>query len=69
MSEFNGKPMRNRVQPPPHVPTASEELMLVYTTGDETGDSPPDKGEAFNGLLPLSEVTAPEPAKTGFEVP
>lgn len=26
--------------------------MLLYTTGDESGISMPDKGEAFEGLLP-----------------
>lgn len=33
-----------------HVPTPSEELMLTYTTGDPTGLSDPDDGQAFTGL-------------------
>jgi hypothetical protein len=57
-SEFGGEPMKNRVQPRPHVPTASEELMLAYTTGDPTGVSDPDAGEAFVGLLPFGEQLA-----------
>lgn len=68
-TEFGGSPQRNRVQPPPHEPTASEQLMLGYTTGDESGESPPDNGEAFDGLLPLGEVVAPEPLEFGYEGP
>ncbi len=52
-SEFGGKVNSRRIQPAPHVPTPSEELMLTYTTGDPTGASAPDGGDAFNGLLPL----------------
>lgn len=51
-SEFGGRTMRNGVQPRPHVPTSSEELSLIYRTGDPTGLSDPDNGEVFNGLLP-----------------
>lgn len=51
-SEFGGKVQRNRVQPPPHVPTASERLMLTYTTGDESGVLDQDAGEVFSGVLP-----------------
>lgn len=57
-SEFGGKVGKNRVQPLPHLPTSSEALMLLYTTGAESGVNPytglrePDNGEAFNGLLP-----------------
>lgn len=51
-SEFGGKVRKNRVQPLPHIPTASEAVMLGYTTGDASGVSDPDGGEAFNGLLP-----------------
>jgi len=46
--------MRNGVQPRPHVPTSSEELSLLYRTGDPTGRSDPDNGEVFSGLLPES---------------
>lgn len=57
-SEFGGRvTSRNRVQPrmtptgkAGHVPTPSEELMLTYTTGDPTGLSDPDDGQAFTGL-------------------
>lgn len=58
-SEFGGKQQqRNRTQPLPHLPDASEELMLTYTTGDPSGINPftgrpePDSGEAFDGLIP-----------------
>lgn len=69
-SEFGGKAGKNRVQPsvapngrPGHTPTPSEEVMLTYTTGDPTGLSDPDNGEAFSGLLPLNEALEllPEP--------
>ena len=56
-SEFGGRQQVNRVQPPPHEPTASERLMLVYTTGDESGALAPDKGEAFNGLIANEQRT------------
>lgn len=61
-SEFGGKQQKNRVQPgitpngdPGHTPTASEEMMLTYTTGDPSGLSDPDGGAAWNGLLPADE--------------
>jgi len=58
-SEFGGKVQRNRVQPPPHVPTPSERLMLMYTTGDESGTLDPDKnGDVFAGFLPEEEQRA-----------
>lgn len=57
-SEFGGKGRRNRTQPAPHEPTASEKLMLTYTTGDDTGESNPDGGEVFAGLLPEAEQRA-----------
>jgi hypothetical protein len=57
-SEFGGKIMRNRVQPLPHVPTQSERLMLLYTTGDSSGTSMPDNGETFAGLLPYENQLA-----------
>ncbi len=56
-SEFGGKQQLNRVQPFPHEPTASEKLMLQYTTADDTGLTNPDTGEAFHGLLSLAEQT------------
>jgi hypothetical protein len=73
-SEFGGKPQLNRVQPSTtpagtkgHAPDPSERLMLVYTTGDESGLSDPDGGEAFAGLLPLEEALKllPEQEKFG----
>lgn len=42
-SEFGGKPNpKTGIQPPPHVPTASERLQLLYRTGDESGLTDPD---------------------------
>jgi hypothetical protein len=52
-SEFGGKIQENRVQPPPHIPNQAERLMLLYTTGDESGQSSPDNGETFEGMLPI----------------
>lgn len=58
-SEFGGKVQRNRVQPPPHVPTPSERLMLMYTTGDESGLTDPDpNNDVFLGFLPEEEQRA-----------
>ncbi len=58
-SEFGGKVQRNRVQPPPHVPTPSERLMLMYTTGDESGLTDPDPANVvFTGFLPELEQRA-----------
>lgn len=58
-SEFGGKVQPNRVQPPPHVPTPSERLMLMYTTGDESGTLPPDpNGDVFAGFLPEEQQRA-----------
>ena len=57
-SEFGGKVQKNRVQPSPHVPTASEKLMLLYTTGDVDGSKNPDAGEAFSGLIPADQLLA-----------
>lgn len=57
-SEFGGKVQRNGVQPPPHVPTPSERLSLLYRTGDESGLSDVDKdGNVFAGLLPENVQT------------
>lgn len=55
-SEFGGKVQRNRVQPPPHIPTPSERMMLLYTTGSESGTQDPDGGESFSGLLPIERA-------------
>src|SRR5215218_9347052 len=66
-SEFGGKVRANRVQPLPHVPDPSERLMLLYTTGDESGISMPDKGEAWGGLLPYEEQYAIRLAEGVFE--
>lgn len=58
-SEFGGKVGRNRVQPAPHVPTPSERLMLMYTTGDESGLTDPDpNGDVWTGFLPEEEQRA-----------
>lgn len=58
-SEFGGKVQKNRVQPPPHEPTPSERMMLLYTTGDESGNLDPESnGESFDGLLPYDEQLA-----------
>ena len=58
-SEFGGRVRKNRVQPPPHVPTPSERLMLMYTTGDESGLTDPDKnGDVMAGFLPDEEQRA-----------
>lgn len=43
------EPRRKRRQP---TSDATERLRNLYRTGDESGMEPPDKGEAFQGLLP-----------------
>ena len=54
-SEFGGRQKRNGVQPLPHRPTPSEQLRLVYTTGDPTGATGVDlEGVVFTGLNPRS---------------
>lgn len=53
-SEFGGRPMRVGVQPPPHVPSADEQLSLIYRTGDASGQTPSDGGLSFAGLLDSS---------------
>jgi hypothetical protein len=58
-SEFGGKVGRVLIQPIPHVPTPSERLMLMYISGDDSGQSPRDKfNETFEGLLPEEEQRA-----------
>jgi hypothetical protein len=65
-SEFGGSDTgRNGVQPSPHTPTASEKLHLLYRTGDMSGLTDPDHGEAFSGLLPL-EILVPIKEAEGF---
>lgn len=63
-SEFGGKVQKNRIQPPAtpeggagHQPSVSEQLLLMYTTGqieDSTRD-PEKLGESFQGLLTYEE--------------
>jgi hypothetical protein len=56
-SEFGGRGVnRNGIYPSPHIPTASERLRLIYRTGDMSGLTLPDGGEAFSGLLPLDII-------------
>jgi hypothetical protein len=45
-TEFGGKPNALGIQPPPHVPTPSEQLSLIYRTGDPSGQSPIDSEHA-----------------------
>lgn len=66
-SEFGGKVQKNRIQPLPHTPDPSERLMLLYTTGDESGISMPDNDEAFSGLLPYEEQYAKRAAEGAFD--
>lgn len=68
-SEFGGKVQKNRVQPPPHVPSPSERLMLLYTTGDESGRSNPDpNSDIMMGLLPEDEQRAIRKAEGVLDV-
>lgn len=64
-SEYGGKVQRNTIQPPVtprghagHTELTNDELLrLSYLTGQtEDTTMPPDTGEAFTGLLPLSEA-------------
>lgn len=67
-SEFGGKTGPNGFQPvPPHVMTASEKLRALYTTGDESGQSSLDDGDAFTGMLPEDEQRAIRAAQGAFE--
>lgn len=59
--------MRNGVQPPPHVPTPSERLSLLYRTGDESGVTDPDEGEVFAGLRSAETQRALREAEGLFE--
>jgi hypothetical protein len=69
-SEFGGSGNQpNGVMPPPHVPTASEQLMLTYRTGDPSGLSPVDtEHAAWNGLLPFEEQKAIRQAAGDLDV-
>jgi len=58
-SEFEGTGVqKNGVFPPPHIPTPSERLSLLYRTGDESGSTDPDNGEVWNGLVSEQTQTA-----------
>jgi len=50
-TEFGGKTGTTGIQPPPHLPTPAEQLMLIYRTGDPTGAMADDSGENWEGLL------------------
>lgn len=50
-SEFGGTGVnRAGVHPVPHIPTAAEQLSLMYRTGDPSGQTPPDDGQIWTGL-------------------
>lgn len=50
-SEFGGTGVnRAGVHPIPHIPTAAEQLSLLYRTGDPSGQTNPDNGEIWQGL-------------------
>jgi hypothetical protein len=66
-TEFGGKPQRNGVQPPPHIPTPSEMLMLGYRTGDPSGQTMPDSGEVFSGLSPYDVQLARRTAEGAMD--
>lgn len=55
-SEFGGAVNKLGIQPPPHIPTASEQLSLMYRTGDVDGSKPEDGGLAFSGLIPADQL-------------
>lgn len=65
-TEYGGNPQKNGVQPAVtpngdagHDPTSSEKLMLLYTTGDDTGKSDPEVPRVtFEGLLAREEQIA-----------
>lgn len=66
-SEFGGRVKRNGVQPAPHVPDASEKLMLLYTTGDPSGETLDRDALVMQGLLPLEEQRALREAEGALE--
>ena len=67
-SEFGGTGVnRAGVFPPPHVPTAAEQLSLIYRTGDPSGQTRPDNGEIFSGLRKEAVVRAEREAQGAFD--
>jgi len=66
-SEYGGRAQKNGVQPPPHIPTPSERLSLLYRTGDESGISDADTGEVFSGLRSAETQRAIREAEGLFE--
>ena len=58
--------MRNGIQPLPHIPTPSEQLSLMYRTGDPSGQSDVDGGEIFAGLREESVQRASKEAQGAF---
>lgn len=65
-SEFGGVP--GLVQPPPHIPTPSEQLSLIYRTGDPSGLTPPDDGSIWAGLRQEQAQRAAREAEGAFVV-
>lgn len=58
-SEFGGKIQENGIQPPPHIPTVSERLSLMYRTGSEAGVAEVDlNGDVWGGLREESKQRA-----------
>lgn len=56
-SEFGGKINDKGIQPPPHAPTASERLTMVYRTGTESGVGSLDT-DVWGGLRPEARQRA-----------
>jgi hypothetical protein len=69
-SEFGGSGVqRNGVFPAPHVPTPSEQLGLIYRTGDPSGLSDlDDENAVWTGLLPAAEQKAIRQAAGDLDV-
>lgn len=68
-TEFGGDPQKNGVQPPPHIPTPSERLSLLYRTGDESGVTQDDpNGDVWMGLRSAETQRAEREAAGLFEV-
>lgn len=66
-TEFGGNPQRNGIQPPPHIPTPSEQLMLGYRSGDPSGQTDADVGEVFTGLSPYAVQLARRQAEGALD--
>jgi hypothetical protein len=67
-TEFGGKPTKVGIQPPPHVPTPSEQLSLLYRTGDPSGQSPIDSnGDIWFGLRSADVQRAAREAEGAME--